>query len=345
MSEHALLSPSSAARWLRCHGSVVLEGLADKEEDSEYSKEGTAAHELAERLLLEDDTSPDVFVGKTAENGWVFTQTMYDHAAGYAELIRSYAEGGFLAVEYKVDFSHLVGIDNQFGTSDAIIITADGKELQIHDLKYGHREVEAVENEQLTTYAAAAYDTFSVVYGELERIRLVIHQPRLNAVKEYVFGVDELVAFCDRLRFASSNIIECLNDSVGDVIESNLHPSEKACHYCKATAFCPAYEKATVDAVKEMFEDMGTEAEIAQVGQLAEEVKPFTRDINTKPDPAKVSKWLQVEKLVTSKFDMLRGFALEYLNAGVSVPDYKLVMGREGNRQWRSEEEVEQYEE
>jgi hypothetical protein len=50
MSGHAVLSPSSAERWMTCPGSVVLtEGLEDKGSDA--AEEGTAAHELAERIL------------------------------------------------------------------------------------------------------------------------------------------------------------------------------------------------------------------------------------------------------------------------------------------------------
>ena len=47
---HAKLSPSSAERWMSCPGSVALnEGKDDK--GSSYAAEGTAAHELAEKIL------------------------------------------------------------------------------------------------------------------------------------------------------------------------------------------------------------------------------------------------------------------------------------------------------
>ena len=49
MAGHAKLSPSSAERWMTCPGSVALsEGYADR--SSAVADEGTAAHELAERI-------------------------------------------------------------------------------------------------------------------------------------------------------------------------------------------------------------------------------------------------------------------------------------------------------
>ena len=47
---HALLSASGAKRWIACPPSARLEDqFPDK--DTEYSLEGTRAHELAERAL------------------------------------------------------------------------------------------------------------------------------------------------------------------------------------------------------------------------------------------------------------------------------------------------------
>ena len=55
--KHALLSPSSAARWMRCPASVVV--TRDMPEDSSpYAIEGTCAHRLAELLLNGADGFP-----------------------------------------------------------------------------------------------------------------------------------------------------------------------------------------------------------------------------------------------------------------------------------------------
>ena len=50
MAEHALLSASGAGRWLSCPPSARLEEAVE-EEESEYAREGSFAHSLAERNL------------------------------------------------------------------------------------------------------------------------------------------------------------------------------------------------------------------------------------------------------------------------------------------------------
>ena len=46
---HALLSASSAHRWLKCPPSAVA-AEAYPEQDTDYTKEGTLAHEVAEAV-------------------------------------------------------------------------------------------------------------------------------------------------------------------------------------------------------------------------------------------------------------------------------------------------------
>ena len=47
--EHALLSASSAHRWLNCPASAVA-AEAYPQQDTEYTREGTLAHEVAEKV-------------------------------------------------------------------------------------------------------------------------------------------------------------------------------------------------------------------------------------------------------------------------------------------------------
>ena len=71
---HAKLSPSSAERWMTCPGSVALcDGLVD--EGSSFAAEGTAAHWVAEQILLGKHDKFSV-VGQKAENEYIVTADM-----------------------------------------------------------------------------------------------------------------------------------------------------------------------------------------------------------------------------------------------------------------------------
>ena len=64
---HARLSPSASKRWLTCPGSVALCEAQDEEQrTSKYAAEGTVAHEIGERCLLEHKEPKD-FLGKVME--------------------------------------------------------------------------------------------------------------------------------------------------------------------------------------------------------------------------------------------------------------------------------------
>ena len=50
-SDHALLSPSSAKRWLSCPASIALSAGIPEPPESPYAAEGTLAHAVAESKL------------------------------------------------------------------------------------------------------------------------------------------------------------------------------------------------------------------------------------------------------------------------------------------------------
>src|SRR5574337_1159389 len=192
MAGHAILSPSSADRWMNCPASVALSaGIEDTGSDA--AREGTVAHFLAEQCLnFKEDAKK--YLG-TAIAHWrneVGDHTIYAGAPNvpadafrftidarmvegvqvYLDYVRDLvaATGGELHVEVELPIDHLTSEEGATGTSDVVILA--GKELIVVDLKYGHREVEAIGNRQMRFYGSGALRKYRLV-EDLDRKSVV----------------------------------------------------------------------------------------------------------------------------------------------------------------------------
>lgn len=334
MSEHARLSPSAAHRWIHCPGSLRLEEqvrrATGEDHGSEYAREGTAAHELGQWTLEAPSKQCSDFIGSETANGYTVTRDMARDTQIYVDQIRDYADGHTLYVERRVDYSTVVDVPYSFGTADAIIITADGKELQIHDLKFGRGvQVDAEENEQLMIYALGALAEYGLVY-DFDRVRLVIHQPRLHHLSEWECQTKHLVEFSKTLRRAAKRAIIYADIGPDDSrlgSEPVLNPGEKQCRFCKGAADCGALEKAVEEALGSDFENLD-----------ALEAQTLLPDDG---DTISLSQKMKAIDLVETWCKAVRAKTERVLFSGEAVPGFKLVQGKMGNRAWLDEEEVE----
>lgn len=346
MTTHAKLSPSSAHRWMNCAGSMILEkDIPDS--SSEHADEGTAAHFLASECLEQGKNATDFlnqviqitsgnasWAERTEEVGHSFFTVdleMTEYIQKYLDAVRSQAEGNELLVEQRVNFSEVIGAENAFGTSDVVILTPD--EIQVHDLKYGRGvKVNAEANEQLKLYGLGALNDFGM-FGDYKRVRQVIHQPRLGHYSEAVYTVEELQEFAKHAR-ASANTISSLQLNGFGEIDPYLTPGEKQCQWCKAKANCPALEKHVMQTVLGDFEDLDAVDVNAQIDTATGEVSKIEND--------RLGYLFSAVPLIEGWIKAVSSAVHSKLHQGESVPGFKMVQGKQGNRAWSNAEEAEQ---
>ncbi len=129
MGSHALLSASSAHRWLNCPPSARLcEGYADT--GSEYAKEGTEAHALCEHRLKQALGYTTRVVPDITENLSYYNSEMEQCACDYAAFVMELLEESktvcpdpLVLIEQRLDFSSFV--PEGFGTGDCVIVADD----------------------------------------------------------------------------------------------------------------------------------------------------------------------------------------------------------------------------
>lgn len=331
--EHAVLAPSSAARWLVCAGAPFAEA-GEEDRPSKYSIEGGAAHKVAAAALIERKPA-SAYIGRvfTIDGTDVeVTDEMATDVQKYVDRVNDMVAGtgGVLLVEQTVDISKYVGADGQFGTSDAIILVPEQRELIVDDLKFGKGVfVEAEKNPQMRLYALGALDLVEPIVGPdaFDTVRMIIDQPRRgDKPLEYVESVADLRAWARDTAFPAGWIaMEMYLGKRPPVYTA----SEKGCRFCKFQADCPeAARAATETALSDYAVNPHAEAE---------------------PTPREVPSKIEHLSIAAKKVPFVRAWAaavmarLEQLmiQQGVEVPGFKVVQGRKGDRQWTDPAAVE----
>lgn len=303
---HAKLSASGSAKWSLCPGSVFAEKDFPNT-TSIFAEEGTAAHELAEIILRDDDELSlgifSLFGVTLPESGVTVTQDMLDYVMVYVNYVKSIS--GELFVEQRVDFSHIA--PDGFGTSDAIVI--NDSVMTIVDLKYGKGvRVDAENNTQGILYALGAVNDYGMLFN-IKTINIVIVQPRLDHISEWSISIDELNRWGERLKQAAE---------LTATENAPRVPGEKQCQWCKAKATCPALNKLTESTLMTSFDNLETS-------------KPETLT----DEQLRIA--LDNKKLILAWFDAIETIVTDRLTGGNAFNGYKLVEGR-SNRAWRDED-------
>ncbi len=185
---HALLSASSAHRWLECPPSAVA-NEAYPNQDTVFTNEGTLAHEVAEFMARNGYYSK-----QEAKEG--VTVEMVECAKEYADYIEEQKKSNdaIVLLEQRVDFSPWV--PDGFGTCDCIII--QNETLSIIDYKYGQGvAVSATDNPQMKLYALGAMNDYGIAL-DVKKVELHIFQPRLNNISTDNLTVEELMEWAEK---------------------------------------------------------------------------------------------------------------------------------------------------
>lgn len=313
MPKHATLSASGSHIWLNCTPSIKLsEGIPDKQ--TEFTREGTTAHRLAELMLgeLYGLTDEEELRADTEEvtRSEYYSEEMETVIRGYVDWVeevyngvKGQSEDCELLTEQRLDFSSWV--PGGFGTGDVVII-ADGT-LTVIDLKYGKGvPVDAVRNPQLMLYGLGAYDAFSLS-NDIRRVRMIINQPRLDAISEYEVTVEELLEWGEKIVKPRAEM--------AIKGEGEAHPGDW-CRFCKCKAVCRARAEEALEVAKYEFKDppLLEEDEISDILGRAGRIQSWISDV--------------------------KEYAQEEAEHGRQWPGWKLVEGR-SNRKYTDPREVE----
>lgn len=302
--DHALLSASSARRWLHCPPSARLtEGMEDT--PSPYAAEGTRAHAVCERCLRDALThwprGEKAALASGRDEEGPLPEEMIRAANLYVDFIHElwagFAHEPTVCIEQRVDLS--AWVPEGFGTCDCLLI-GDGV-LHIVDFKYGQGvPVSPVENAQLLYYALGAYDLFRLT-DEIETVRLSIVQPRIQAEPEtWELTLEKLLEWADDVLHPTA--VQAWNG------EGLRHPGGW-CRWCKLYPACTAW--------KDKYELEGFEA-IQDPAALTDE---------------QLGDWLKKLQGIAQYAKDLEDYAQQRLLDGATVPGYKLVEGR-SVRKW-----------
>lgn len=211
--DHAILSPSSAKRWINCTPSALLAEAAGSK-SSVYAEEGTLAHEIAEYALtryLEGNYDPivdeELPIRHEHLKNPLFSIDMSNYIRSYCDYVigENYemqkADGlGRMYLERRVDITDYA--PDSFGSVDVTLLS--DKTIHIIDLKYGAGvKVFADHNEQMMMYALGALKALGVlkaaVSDRITKIKMTIAQVRLAHYDTFEMSKEDLLSWAEKV--------------------------------------------------------------------------------------------------------------------------------------------------
>lgn len=310
-TQHALLSASSAHRWLHCTGSPLLE-KEFPDTTSVYAQEGTLAHELCELKLKKYTTVMPKGTYTRAHNKIMKSELWQSEMEGTSETYLEYVKEIMLSceiapavlIEKRVDFSRYV--PEGFGTADCLILAGDT--LHVIDYKHGKGVVvDADHNPQMMLYALGAMSELSLLY-RFKFVHMTIVQPRVNNISEFTMTADELVEW-------GESVVKPRAEAA--ISGNGTFEAGYWCRFCRAKQQC----KTRYESNDSLYPELSAQHDprLITLEELGE--------------------YLKRGKDMAAWLEDMREYALSESLAGADVPGWKAVEGR-GSRVFTDTDEA-----
>jgi hypothetical protein len=321
--EHYAWGASNAKTWRGCQGSVNYAqreknaGNIPEDNETEWAREGTIAHQYADDLLTGKIVEEDIPV------------TFWEHLQGYVMFAQELAAtigGGDCIVMNEQKVPYFYNTDRT-GTLDYGVVAEDASEVAILDLKYGVGVyVTAEENDQGAIYATSLIrklEADGYVFKDGAKVTIYIYQPRHHSFS----GAPEAweISYRDLMDLAID--IEASYEASKAASPDDLTPSEDACRFCDARVVCQARTMDMFDAVPEE----------ANLLVPASQVDPQLPEISGLTDEARVAIFRHNKKIAKWMSDVMSD-SLARIEQGGTIMGLKTIDGNQGNRTWGDNE-------
>ena len=300
MNHSNIVGGSTAKRVMNCPGSVALVQKMPPQPSNKYADEGTLLHNVIAEIVM-SDKHPEEFL-HTKYNDQILTLELIDNKLVPALAALDVIDPNKemeIEAETRVGFGDL--LPDVFGSTD--LIGRIGKRAVVLDWKFGDGvAVDVEENPQLMFYAAAAMRTEETkwAFDGVEEIEMVIVQP--PQVKRWVTTPARIAKF-------EKDLIKAVKLAQQPNAELKIGDH---CRWCAAKPICPQMTGAVDRALKTSIDGL---------------------------DAPTISAYLKNADMLEQWITDLRALALQMLDSGARLPDYKLVAKR-AIRQWTDEDKA-----
>lgn len=292
-NQHALLSASSAHRWMNCTPAPRLE-MEFEDQSFEAAAEGTAAHALAEHKLrraLKLRSKKPVSQYDSDEMD-ACTDAYVEFVLEQLAEAKTACPDPQVLIEQKLDFSCYV--PDGFGTGDCLIVASP--RLHVIDLKYGMGVlVDAYQNPQMMLYALGALRIFDCLY-DITEVAMTIFQPRRENVSTWTISVDELREWAETTLKPKADLAY---KGEGEYAPGSW------CQFCRAAVKCRARAEAKLELARFEFAQppLLSDAEIEEILGKLDDLTKWANEITAYAQDAAINHGKQWSgfKLVESR--------------------------------------------